>query len=171
MIRKIVEKLFWYYQEKDNWKMKMNEPIAIVKLTKEEAQEILEKQREEDANRIELKVEDNYKFVFSVGERVLKLDKDLYNNYSSVVHRIDKKYMSHMIEVLGEDDCADNILSLKIALEMTRELNEYEHPDIETPELLKELDKGIDDMENGHLTPQEESMRILKERYKEDVGE
>lgn len=39
MIRKIIEKLFWHYQEKENWKMKMNEPIAIKKLTKEEAQD------------------------------------------------------------------------------------------------------------------------------------
>ena len=41
MIRRIVEKLFWYYQEKDNWKMKMNEPIAIRKFSKEESQKIL----------------------------------------------------------------------------------------------------------------------------------
>ena len=102
---------------------------------------------------------------------IRKIVEKLFNRYSSIVHHIDKKYMSHMIEVLGEDNCADNILSLKIALEMTRELNEYEHPDIETPELLKELDKGIDDMENGHLTSHEESMKILKERYNEDVGE
>lgn len=45
MIRKIVEILFWHYQEKENWKMKMNEPIAIRKLTKGEVQEIL-KQRQ-----------------------------------------------------------------------------------------------------------------------------
>lgn len=45
MIRKIIEKLFWHYQEKDNWAMKMNEPIAIKKLTKEEAQIFLMKQR------------------------------------------------------------------------------------------------------------------------------
>ena len=37
MIRKIIDKLFWHYQENENWKMKMNEPIAIRKLTKEEA--------------------------------------------------------------------------------------------------------------------------------------
>ena len=41
MIRRLVEKLFWRYQEKDNWKMKMNEPIAIRKLSKEEVQKIL----------------------------------------------------------------------------------------------------------------------------------
>lgn len=41
MLRKIIEKLFWHYQEKDNWNMKMNEPIAIKKLTKEEAQKYL----------------------------------------------------------------------------------------------------------------------------------
>ena len=45
MIRKLVEKLFWRYQERDNWRMKMNEPIAIKKLTKEEAQNFLLKKR------------------------------------------------------------------------------------------------------------------------------
>ena len=36
MFRKLVEKIFWRYQERENWKMKMNEPIAIRKLSKEE---------------------------------------------------------------------------------------------------------------------------------------
>lgn len=45
MLRKIVEKLFWHYQEKENWKMKMDEPIAIKKLTQEEAEKILEERR------------------------------------------------------------------------------------------------------------------------------
>ena len=45
MIRKLVEKLFWRYQEKDNWRMKMNEPIAIKKLTKEDAQNLHLKKR------------------------------------------------------------------------------------------------------------------------------
>lgn len=47
MLRKIIEKLFWHYQEKENWKMKMNEPIAIKKLTREEAQKILDERRRE----------------------------------------------------------------------------------------------------------------------------
>ena len=46
MLRKIIEKLFWHYQEKENWQMKMNEPIAIKKLTKEEADRILRERRE-----------------------------------------------------------------------------------------------------------------------------
>ncbi len=46
MIRKLIESLFWRYQEKDNWKMKMNEPIAIRKLSPEEVQEILLKRRQ-----------------------------------------------------------------------------------------------------------------------------
>ena len=33
--------------EKENWKMKMNEPIAIKKLTREEAQKILDERRRE----------------------------------------------------------------------------------------------------------------------------
>lgn len=45
MLRKIVEKLFWHYQEKENWRMKMNEPIAIKKLTREEAEKILRERR------------------------------------------------------------------------------------------------------------------------------
>lgn len=45
MLRKIIEKLFWHYQEKENWKMKMDEPIKIVKISEEEAQEILAEKR------------------------------------------------------------------------------------------------------------------------------
>jgi hypothetical protein len=45
MIRKIREWLFWRQQEKENWKMKMNEPIAIRKLSKEEVQQILQARR------------------------------------------------------------------------------------------------------------------------------
>lgn len=48
MLRKIIEKLFWYYQEKENWRMKMDEPIAIKKLTKEEADRILRERRRND---------------------------------------------------------------------------------------------------------------------------
>lgn len=47
MLRKIIEKLFWHYQEKDNWRMKMNEPIAIKKISEEEAQKILADRRRE----------------------------------------------------------------------------------------------------------------------------
>ena len=48
MIKKIIEMLFWHYQEKENWKMKMNEPIAIRKLSPEEVQEILLKRKQEN---------------------------------------------------------------------------------------------------------------------------
>ncbi len=47
MLRKIIEKLYWDYQERKNWRMKMNEPIAIKKLTQEEAQKILTDRRRE----------------------------------------------------------------------------------------------------------------------------
>ena len=52
MIRKLVEKLFWRYQERDNWRMKMNEPIAIKKLTKEEAQNLLLKKRHQNIQNV-----------------------------------------------------------------------------------------------------------------------
>lgn len=48
MLRKIIEKLFWHYQEKENWRMKMNEPIAIKKISAEEAEKILEERRKGD---------------------------------------------------------------------------------------------------------------------------
>lgn len=45
MLRKIIEELFWHYQEKENWQMKMNEPIAIKKISREEAERILRERR------------------------------------------------------------------------------------------------------------------------------
>ena len=35
--------------------------------------------------------------------------------------------------------------------------------------LLKELDKGIEDMESGRLTAHEESVKILMQRYNDHV--
>lgn len=48
MLRKIIEKLFWHYQEKENWRMKMDEPIAIKKLKREEAERILRERKRRD---------------------------------------------------------------------------------------------------------------------------
>lgn len=45
MLRKLIEKLFWYYHEKENWQMKMDEPIKIVKISAEEAERILRERR------------------------------------------------------------------------------------------------------------------------------
>lgn len=45
------------------------------------------------------------------------------------------------------------------------------NPIIESPELLKELDKSIDDIENGRVTAHEETMKILTQRYNEFVSE
>ena len=44
-------------------------------------------------------------------------------------------------------------------------------PVAETPELLEELDKSIDDMENGRVTPHEDSMKILIQRYNDYVAQ
>ena len=41
----------------------------------------------------------------------------------------------------------------------------------ETPELLKELDEGIDDMENGRVTAHEETMKLLMQQYMERVSQ
>lgn len=42
-------------------------------------------------------------------------------------------------------------------------------PIIDKEQLLDELDKGINDMENGRVTPHEESMKILMQRYNDYV--
>ncbi|MCR4903944.1 MAG: hypothetical protein K6A23_13880 [Butyrivibrio sp.] len=42
---------------------------------------------------------------------------------------------------------------------------------VETTELLEELDKGIDDMENGRVTPHEDTMKILMQRYDDYVSQ
>ena len=39
----------------------------------------------------------------------------------------------------------------------------------ETPELLKDLNKGIDNMENNCVTSQEDTMKILIQRYNDYV--
>ncbi len=44
-------------------------------------------------------------------------------------------------------------------------------PVAETPELLEELDKSIDDMENSRVTPHEDSMKILIQRYNDYVSQ
>lgn len=44
-------------------------------------------------------------------------------------------------------------------------------PAVEKPELLEQLDKGIDDMENGRVTPHEETMKILTQRYNDYVSQ
>ena len=41
----------------------------------------------------------------------------------------------------------------------------------EKPELLIELDKSIDDMENGRVTPHAEAMEMLKKKYEEYVDQ
>ena len=40
---------------------------------------------------------------------------------------------------------------------------------VEIPKVIEELDKGIDDMENGRVTPHEETMKLLLQRYNEYV--
>ena len=41
----------------------------------------------------------------------------------------------------------------------------------ETPELLKKLDKGIEDMENGRVNPHEDTMKILMQQYNDYVSQ
>ena len=42
MIKWLVYKLFWYFQEKENWEMKMNQPSGARDLTPEELQKFKE---------------------------------------------------------------------------------------------------------------------------------
>lgn len=44
-------------------------------------------------------------------------------------------------------------------------------PIIETSDLLKELDKGIDDVENGRVTAHEDTMKILIQQYNDYVSQ
>lgn len=48
MLRKLIEKIYWSCKEKKNWKMKMDEPIAIKKVSAEEAEKILRERRRKD---------------------------------------------------------------------------------------------------------------------------
>ncbi len=71
-------------------------------------------------------VENNKSYIFYINGRNLKLDKDMVDKYSDLVCPIDERYLSYMIDVFDQDKCEDNALSLKIALDMTRELCGYE---------------------------------------------
>ncbi|SDM83458.1 hypothetical protein [Lachnospira pectinoschiza] len=42
---------------------------------------------------------------------------------------------------------------------------------VETTELLEKLDKGIDDMENSRITPHEDTMKLLMQRYDDYVSQ
>lgn len=42
MLKWLVTKLFWYYQGKENWEMKMEQPSGIRDLTPEEYQRLKE---------------------------------------------------------------------------------------------------------------------------------
>lgn len=44
-------------------------------------------------------------------------------------------------------------------------------PVVESTELLEELDKGIDDMENSRITPHEDTMKLLMQRYDDYVSQ
>ncbi len=44
-------------------------------------------------------------------------------------------------------------------------------PATETPKLPEELDKGIEDMENGRVTPHEDTMKILIQRYNDYISQ
>ena len=50
MLRKFIEKIYWHYHERKNWRMKMNEPIKIRKISEDEAQKILAERRQEKNN-------------------------------------------------------------------------------------------------------------------------
>lgn len=43
--------------------------------------------------------------------------------------------------------------------------------DSELHELLKELDKGIDDIESNRVTPHEETMKLLMQQYSDYVSQ
>lgn len=44
-------------------------------------------------------------------------------------------------------------------------------PVVETTELLEKLDKGIDDMENSRITPHEDTIKLLMQRYDDYVSQ
>ena len=65
-------------------------------------------------------------YVYNVDGRSLRLDKAMADKYSEIVCPITEEYISYLIKVFGQDNCKDNVLSCKIALDMANELNGYE---------------------------------------------
>ncbi len=61
---------------------------------------------------------------FTVNGRTVSLQKDLVEKYTEVVCPVNESFLSSMIKVFGKD-CGDEVMSYKIALDMTKELKEY----------------------------------------------
>ena len=64
---------------------------------------------------------------YPVGEHVISLDKDMVERYSEVVCPVDGEYVTRYVRVLNpKRNKNDQVLSLEIALDMAKELSEYE---------------------------------------------
>lgn len=66
---------------------------------------------------------DNY--IYSVNGRRISLDKEMVDKYSEIVCPVDEDYVVYLIQVFGQDNCEDNVLSFRLALDMSRELSGY----------------------------------------------
>ncbi len=75
---------------------------------------------------MKVEAESSEKYVFRLYNRTIKLDKDMVDKYSDLVCPVDERFLSYMIDLFGEKKCQDDVLSAKIAFDMTRELSGYE---------------------------------------------
>ncbi len=67
---------------------------------------------------------DSGKIIYEVNDKIISLDKSIVDDFEEVVCPVTDIYLAAMIRALGEN-CTDRILSHKIELDMTNELNEY----------------------------------------------
>lgn len=76
-----------------------------------------------------------------------------------------KKYLNMSTEEIDklilkakEKEKHENASALKTSLITELQINDVQE------EFFREMDKGIDDMENGRVVPHEEAMKIIEER-------
>ncbi len=62
--------------------------------------------------------------VYQIGGRTVSLKKSTVDKYSEYICPVEEKFLTSMMHVFGKD-CNDQIMSLKIELDMLKELEEY----------------------------------------------
>ena len=71
-------------------------------------------------------LEKTERYVYTVGNRKINLDKEMTDRYSELVCPVDGEYVEYMIKIFDGDNCNDSVLSYRISLDMARELAGYE---------------------------------------------
>ena len=91
-------------------------------------------------------------------------EKDVVTKFQRIKNDLVYDYgEKRALEIINEI-----ILQVEKMVELAKEIND-DFAVKDDNSLLEKLDRGIDDMEAGHLTPHDEAMKIITKRFEEYV--